>query len=302
MKKILCPLCNNSTFTVLYSSTLKKEDFNPEVIKNNLKNTLDDYRKHAQIVRCKKCNLVYTNPMEDMKSVLKGYKDVVDEEYLINEKYRKKLSAHHLETLEKTKQKGSLLDVGCFAGFFLEIAKKKGWKTYGIEPSSWAATIAKKKGINILGRDIEGARLKQNSFDAITLWDVIEHLPNPQKVIKIIHKALKRDGVVALGTPNIESLLSKILKDHYPYLIRMHIILYSPQTLRKLLEENGFKVLHISTYGRLYPLGYVVDRIRTNKFIFSTIKKIIHSYPIISNFVVHINLRDEFVIIAKKTS
>jgi 2-polyprenyl-3-methyl-5-hydroxy-6-metoxy-1,4-benzoquinol methylase len=300
MKKIKCPLCNSSKFRILYRSTLTKSDFDPKVIQANLKNTLDDYRKHGQIVKCTECNLVYTNPMEDTKSLLRGYKEVVDTEYLKTETYRKYLSSHHLAVVRKFKKKGDILDIGCFAGFFLELAKQKKWKTFGIEPSKWASTIARKRGIKIIGQDITTAKIKKESFDAVTMWDVIEHLPNPQEVIKIIHKILKKDGIVAFGTPNIESLLAKTLRERYPYLIRMHILLYSPKTLKKLFEENGFKVIHVSSYGRTYPLAYILDRIKSKNIIFLNFKKIILSYKRLAQLTIHLNLRDEFVMIAKK--
>lgn len=302
MQLIRCPLCKADTFTILFPSTLTRKDFNLQIIKQNLKNTLDDYRKHAQIVRCNECQLVYTNPMEDMKTLLKGYDNVVDEEYLEIEPYRKKLSLTHLKLVERYKNKGNLLDVGCFAGFFLELARQRGWKTSGIEPSRWARKIAEKKGITIVGTNIETAKIPPKSFDVITLWDVIEHLSDPQKVIQVIHKSLKKDGVVAIGTPNIESILAKILKENYPYLIRMHIILFSPKTLRKLLEENGFRVITTSTYGRSYPLSYVVERIQMKNFLFRWIKKIILSNKILANSIFHIDLKHEFVMIAKKTT
>lgn len=301
MKLIKCPLCNSSASVLLYPSTLAKDDFNFQKIKDNLKNTLDDYHKHAQIVRCGSCSLVYTNPMEDMKTILKGYGEVVDEGYLTTEKYRKLLSLKHLSAVEKVKKKGKILDIGCFAGFFLELAKEKGWEAYGIEPSAWAANIAKKRGITIAGKDIDTAKLQPEFFDVVTMWDVIEHLPNPQEVIKIIHKTLKKDGIVAFGTPNIESVFAKILKGNYPYLIRMHIILYSPKTLKKLFEENGFKVIHTSTYGRTYPVGYIFDRIKINNPIFRYVKNKIVSYKKIADTTIHLNLRDEFTIIAQKT-
>ena len=190
----------------------------------------------------------------------------------------------------------------CFVGFFLELAKERGWKTAGIEPSRWAKKIAEKKGIKIIGNNIEKTKIPANTFDVITLWDVIEHLSDPQKVVKIIHKSLKKDGIVAIGTPNIDSIFAKLLKENYPYLIRMHIVLFSPRTLRKLLEENGFSVIKTSTYGRLYPLRYVVERIQSNNFLFKFIKKIILSNKLLSNSIFHIDLKHEFVMIAKKTT
>lgn len=300
MQKISCPLCGTNKYKILYPSTLTKDDFDITVLKNHLKNTLDDYTKHGQIVRCKKCSLVYTNPMENLSYILEGYKEVVDEEYLKTEKFRKLLLLDHLDTIEKLKKRKKLLDVGCFAGFFLELAKKRGWKTFGIEPSTWASAIAKKKGATILGNDIETTKLPSNFFDAVTLWDVIEHLAHPNNVIKIIHKSLKKGGVIALATPNIDSLLAKILGSRYPFLIRMHLILYSPKTLRRLLEAHGFQIIYTGNYSRVFPISYILDRIRVNNKVFQKFKKYVTSIPKIAKHPIGLTLGDTFIMATKK--
>ncbi len=300
MQEISCPLCGKRNYKVLYTSTLTNEDFNLEVLRNHLKNTLDDYTKHGQIVRCDTCSLVYTNPMEDLSTILKGYEEVVDEEYLQTEHYRKLLLKNHLKKLRVSKKKGTLLDVGCFAGFFLEIAKEQGWKIYGIEPSQWAGKIAKKKGVTMLGHEIEKAKLKNNFFDAITLFDVIEHLGNPHKVMTVLEKTMKKNGILLMATPNIDSLFAKILGKRYPFLIRMHLILYSPKTLKMLFEQHGFKVINTGNYIRIFPLYYILGKIQWKNKPFTWIKSALLSYPRIANFSVHLNFGDTFYMIGKK--
>lgn len=300
MQEISCPLCGKKDYKVLYTSTLTSEDFSPEVLRNHLKNSLDDYTKHGQIVRCDACSLVYTNPMEDLSTILKGYEEVVDEEYLQTEHYRKLLLESHLKKLSMFKKKGALLDVGCFAGFFLELAKKKGWNIYGIEPSQWASKIAKKKGVTILGQEIEKATLKNNFFDAITLFDVIEHLGKPHKVMTVLQKTMKKNGILIMATPNIDSLFAKILGKRYPFLIRMHLILYSPKTLEMLFEQHGFKVISTENYIRIFPLYYILGKIQLKNILFTSIKNAVLSNPRMANFSVHLNFGDTFLMVGKK--
>jgi 2-polyprenyl-3-methyl-5-hydroxy-6-metoxy-1,4-benzoquinol methylase len=299
-KIINCPLCNGGKYKILYSSTLTAKDHNFEELKNNLKNTMDNYKKHGRIVRCLKCNLVYVNPTENLKNFLNAYKQVVDPEYLATEKYRKILMYKHLNIIKMFKRRGTLLDIGCFTGSFPEIVQKEGFLPYGIEPSRWAVRIAKARKIKIIGENLEDTLLPFEKFDVISLWDVIEHLPNPNKIIKKLKKTLKEDGILAIGTPNIESLIAKIFKGKHPYLIRMHIVLFGPKTIKRLLENNGFSIIYLGSYGRTYPLYYYLDRLSIS---FSFLKKVsqwIREYKTISNFPVTINLRDEMLIIAKK--
>lgn len=297
---IACPCCDSKSYKIVFRSTLTKNDFQFKIIKNNLKNTLDDYTKHGQIVRCLSCSLVYANPQENVSKLLSGYEAVEDPEYIRTEKFRMITLREHLKRIELFKQKGKLLDIGCFAGYFLSLAKKNGWNIYGIEPSIWARKIALQKGIFMIGKNIETVRLRKDFFDAVTLLDVIEHLSNPNKIIEKVYTCLKHGGIIALGTPNIESLFAKILGAKCPFLIRMHLIFFSPKTLRKLLEKNGFRVVSVSYYGRIFPISYILDRIQTNNIIIKTIKKTIKNFPFIANMPIKLNFHDSFFMIARK--
>lgn len=300
LKLINCPLCGVNNFKIKYQSTLTKKDFDPKNVQSDLKNTLTNYKKHSRIVKCKSCDLVYVNPGENINKLLKGYENVIDEEYLETEKYRKILSENYLKNIKEFKNTGKMLDVGCFAGFFLEIAKKNGFDIYGIEPSIWASELAKKRKVKIISKSIEDINLPVNNFDVITFWDVIEHLHDPKTAIKKSYNSLKYDGIIALGTPDIESLVAKILGKNNPYLLRMHLIFFSKKTLKKMLEDSGFRVIKIYSYGRVFPLKYLFDRLEVNWKIYKLFKKLINSNSKIANFTIHMNLRDSFVIIAKK--
>lgn len=298
-KEISCPVCGKKNYKVLYTSNLKQEDFSHEVIVENFKNSISNFTKHGQIVKCNYCDIVYVNPIERVKYYISGYEEVVDTEYLRTEKFRKILSQKHLNKVEEFKKRGEILDVGCFAGFFLELARQRGWEIYGIEPSTWARSFAKKKGIKLVGKTIEDAKLPSNYFDTITMWDVIEHLSQPKIAIKKLYKTLKPDGVIAVGTPDVESFMFKMLREHHPYFIRMHLVLFSPKTLSNLLTKNGFRVLKVYKYGRTYPIYYILKRLET-KFPFMKYIDWPLKLKLFSIFSVTLNVRDEFTIIAKK--
>jgi 2-polyprenyl-3-methyl-5-hydroxy-6-metoxy-1,4-benzoquinol methylase len=231
---------------------------------------------------------------------LSAYGDVVDEEYIRTERFRKILLKKHLQKVRNYCKPGNMLDVGSFAGYFLELAKEEGWKTHGVEPSSWATKIASKRGIKHVGKDILSAKTKTNYYDAITMWDVIEHLTEPHTVISKLNTMLKKDGILALGTPDVESIFAKALGKRCPFLIRMHIILYSPRTLKKLLMQHGFKILDVSYYGRTFPLSYFIDRLHIKNPLLKSLVSLPKRLPLIANSTITINLHDSFRIIAQK--
>lgn len=297
-KNISCPLCKNSTYKIIAKSTLKKDDFDQKTINENLKNTLDDFTKHGQIVRCNSCNLIYINPQENMRKILKGYSEVVDVEYLKMEKFRKILMKNHIKFIKRFKKNGCLLDIGTFCGFFLEISEKNKYKSYGVEPCTWAKKIAKNRKLNILGNTIND--IKNKKFDVITLFDVIEHLENPKKELIKIHKILNDDGIIVIGTPNIESFLVKVLKDKHPFFIRMHLILFSKKTLNKILSDTGYEVLGSKYYGRTFPLNYYLEKLEVIMPFARHLNRFLNKSPRISNFSVTLNLHDEMLFVARK--
>lgn len=296
--KISCPLCNSNASEILFKSTLGKKDYSNELLRLHLKNSLNDFTKHGQIVRCKKCALVYVNPQENQMKILKAYGDVVDEEYLKTEAFRKLLFKKHLKQLMKVKKNGTLLDVGCFCGFFPELAKSKGFRTYGVEPSLWASGEARKRGVKLVGKSLND--VKSRKFDIITLFDVIEHLGNPKKELKKINKSLTKNGIVVIGTPNVESLTVKILKSRHPFFIRMHVVLFGEKTISEMLRQTGFTVEQITYYGRTYPLSYYLEKLGPLLPFSHHLIKLINTFPKLAQLPITINLKDELLVIARK--
>ena len=97
---------------------------------------------------------------------------------------------------------GILLDIGCYTGIFLEIGQQAGWKVHGNELSSWGVKMARKSNLDIFEGDIETISLTEKSLDVVTLWDVVEHLSDPGKVLAKAHKLLKPGGIVLSSEPS----------------------------------------------------------------------------------------------------
>jgi 2-polyprenyl-3-methyl-5-hydroxy-6-metoxy-1,4-benzoquinol methylase len=148
---------------------------------------------------------------------------------------------------------GKLLDVGCGMGYFVKhVAKYAGWEVWGCEISEHAVCYAKRKlGLtNIISGKIEEANFCDQSFDIITLWDVIEHIPNPDPFLAKINQFLKPGGLVFLHTPNVniqlpKAKLKRFIKGMNPkihYLeAKDHVNIYSEKTISTILLRNGFE-------------------------------------------------------------
>ncbi|MCG2711002.1 MAG: class I SAM-dependent methyltransferase, partial [Candidatus Omnitrophica bacterium] len=210
MKEIKCDLCGSNHNVVIYRPLRKTESAAPEAYLIT-ENVLIPPEK---ILKCVTCGLVFVPSGESAEKIIKQYKEMVDDGYIEEEQGRRKTARMVLKKLQRYQKKGkSLMDVGCSTGFFLDEAKKKGWQVRGVELSLWAAKIAREKfGIEVINSTLKQAKLTSNSFDVIVLHDTIEHVLDPREMLIEIRRILKPDGVVYINTPDIQSIVSRVLK------------------------------------------------------------------------------------------
>jgi SAM-dependent methyltransferase len=151
-----------------------------------------------------------------------------------------------LEEIEKeASRKGSILDVGCSFGFFLDAARKRGWKTYGVEIGEYAANYAKSNfNLTVFTEPLNDVDFEDEFFDVVTLWNVIEHLDDPNEMIQDISRILKIGGILVLTTANIESPLARLKKENWRVLIPpIHLSYFSPSTIEYLLNSANLEVI-----------------------------------------------------------
>jgi len=150
---------------------------------------------------------------------------------------------------------GQLLDIGCGTGDFLLAAEKKGWQTIGIEPNKQAKKCALSKGLKVFDNK-ELSHLKANSFDVITLWHVLEHLPQLEEQITHFKRLLKPDGNLVIAVPNFKSYDAKYYKSNWAaYDVPRHLWHFSKTSIQKLFERKGFEL--ISTKPMWFDAIYV---------------------------------------------
>jgi len=137
----------------------------------------------------------------------------------------------------------TLLDIGAGTGSFLESAKISGWETYGIEPNKKARDLAINKGLELRANiDLLG----KQGFQVITLWHVLEHLPDLELQINKIGSLLNRNGTLILAVPNFQSYDARYYKEYWAaYDVPRHLSHFSQLSIKKLFAKNGMKVLRI---------------------------------------------------------
>lgn len=274
---VSCPLCGSQKSRVCYPAT------NSLTGKRSSKHfccTNSFLAQHGDIVKCDECGMVYNNPQPDPDELLRMYVHIEDVRYSQEEKGREHTFKRSLQQLQDfSTPPGKLLDIGCYTGKFLEVAANEGWDVAGVELSSWAAKIARDRGI---GEIYEGQLAQishlSHAFDVITLWDVIEHLQNPAELLRQTAALLKSGGLLALSTYLIDRYPVRILGTHYPFFMDMHLVHFSQTTLQRMLFEQGFELLSIVPHQRIVTVSYFLEKIANmlpNVFFFlSRLKKI----------------------------
>ena len=140
--------------------------------------------------RCGHCDLVYVrNPpakidLYSLYSFKAGYHQAFQNDGPLCEE-QMALSRQHYAFIEKFKIKGRILDIGCSAGFFLKVARDLGWETYGLEISEDTAAIARERyGLKVTVGELQEATFESKYFDVVTLWDVVEHVQDPEQLVR----------------------------------------------------------------------------------------------------------------------
>ncbi|MCB9849906.1 MAG: class I SAM-dependent methyltransferase [Phycisphaerales bacterium] len=159
----------------------------------------------------------------------------------------------------------SLLDVGCGPGFFLEQAKQGGLRTQGLEVSPFAAHYGREQlGLAIDCGAVDPQQLARftEPFDLVTMWDVIEHLPEPQTAIAQLAGKLSPGGVLALSTGDVASLAARLCgRRWHLYNLPEHLWFFNERSLRLLLERAGLVVERVRREACWYTARYLLDRL-----------------------------------------
>ena len=218
---------------------------------------LNDYKDH-HLSQCKKCGFVFAKKIPSVTELEEHYKGYGRKDYLspITIKRYNEL----LDTFEKFRKTNKILDVGCGIGYFLEVAKDRGWDVYGTEYTDEAIQICSSKGINMEKGILNPNNYESEEFDIITSFEVIEHINNPIDELTNFHMLLRKGGLVYVTTPNYNSLLRYRLKSNYNVICYPeHLSYYTPRTLKKVFTLVGFSTKKIQS------TGISLTRLKTSK-------------------------------------
>ncbi len=267
-----------------------------------------------EICRCNKCSLLCVYPKPSAQELKRYYSEQMFER--VSEKYSYEYlpsearlvypeepnDIKKLRYVRRFIRAGRLLDVGCAYGFFLFQARRY-FDVKGLEYSASAVMVAKKLGLDVTEGEINGLR-KGSRFDAVTLWDVIEHAANPSEMLAEINKRMNKGGHIFISTGDASAILPKLSLKNWALMIPpLHLYFFSRKTISAILEKNGFTVIDIRYFGKMMDLGWVMFKIADSTG--SRLLKYIHHHikdTWIGRLRFPINTYDIMTVCARKTS
>jgi SAM-dependent methyltransferase len=217
---------------------------------------------------CGDCGGAWQHPAPSAAAVAAAYRDMTDPLYLAEESGRRRALRRSLIRLERRSggRRGRLLDVGCSAGLFMEIAEASGWEVHGVEPSRWLAERARRRfGARVTEAILEEADLPPASFAAVCLWDVLEHVGDADAFLARAIGLLAPGGVLALNVPNARSLIARLLGRRWPLLLPEHLTYFSPRSLRLLLARHGLQDVRFYLHPVHFSAEYIAYRLAQHR-------------------------------------
>ncbi len=234
------------------------------------------------LVACAQCGLAYIANPPTPEDLAASYQSDADYHTELHDPSTPqfarmtRVAAKHLEVVRRWTKPGTLLDAGCSTGLFLDQARSAGYEVEGVEFSRASADFARSHfGLSVTDGDIHAVSAAPGSFDTITMFDVIEHVPDPMRDLAAIHRLLKPGGTFVVSTPNIDGIFPRLsLKvakalDYWPHPEPPHhLYQFSVKTLSVMLEKAGFEageVHHINidlaySFGALSTLARMPKR------------------------------------------
>jgi SAM-dependent methyltransferase len=259
LETVPCNLCGSDDLETVYDARADLE--RDHDLRDKFRASGDELLTQP-LVRCRRCTLLFVNPRIDTRAMLDGYAAGADPVYVSQMDARVRTFARTLRRIDRLRPaRGSLLDVGTAAGAFLKAAKDDGWDVTGIEPNAWLADWGRTRyGVTIHVGSIDDVALPAAHFDVATLWDVIEHTPDPLHVLRRAHGLLAPGGLLVVNYPDIGSWIARLMGRRWPFLSSVHLYYFTRRTIRAMLDRAGFDTVDIRPHLQRLELGYIVSR------------------------------------------
>lgn len=266
----------------------------------------------SRLVRCMECGLIFVSPrpggaelaaqyekeyFQCDAPVFGGYENYEGDRDNILKTFRRRLPR---VMSHAKKDKPRLLDLGCATGMFLEVARESGVVGEGLDLSSFAVGQAQGKGFQVRHGQLADAGFADGSFDVLSMWDMIEHVTDPQGLLKECNRVLAPGGIAVMSTPDAGSALAWLLGSRWLGFRSLdeHLYFFSRASLGKMLDAAGFDVVDVWSVGKYLSLERLITRLRYYTRIGAFLLR--HVDRVVPDMSIYVNPFDTMCVVAKK--
>jgi SAM-dependent methyltransferase len=257
-----CPVCLGKQIRV------HLEDQNQSLTSTMLGSSRTEV-SHGSILRCEECGFAYRSCRPASELLAELYRKLDTQVYQAESKRRRRTASRQLGIVQHhVKRPGRILDVGCASGLFLHCAKEANWEVVGVEPSTGLSRKAQEilgPQVEIYCTTLESVALPTSSFDAITLWDVLEHDSDPLMFLRLCTSLLKPGGHLFANVPNLDSLPSRLFGSRWPLLLPEHLNYFNRKSLRLCAEKAGLRWVSFQQRASTFSTDYILYRLAQHR-------------------------------------
>jgi SAM-dependent methyltransferase len=222
----------------------------------------------GRILRCRNCTFGFRQKRFNEEQLANLYRNMDPKVYQAELRGRSRTAERHLRIVEGNSRGGHILDVGCASGLFLSKAADAGWVVTGLEPSE----VLYREAVERLGDrgtvlplTLEEAHLGDQKFDAITLFDVLEHVVDPMETMKRCRDLLKPGGCLFLNVPDLDSLEARLLGRRWPLLLPEHMNYFNRPSLKLCGATSGLELVRFGRRRSFFSVQYVLFRLSQHR-------------------------------------
>jgi SAM-dependent methyltransferase len=223
---------------------------------------------HGTILRCQSCGFGFLASRVSDEQLAKLYSQLDHQIYEAEAEGRARTAIQHFKIVQRFVVSGSLLDVGCASGAFLQLCAQNGFRVTGVEPARGLANKAKEvlsgEG-EVFCATLQGASLRPAAFDALTLWDVLEHVPEPIEFLHLCGSLLKPGGYLFANVPDLDSFQARTFGKRWPLLLPEHLNYFTRKSLALCAGKAGFELLCLGRRAAFFTVGYILYRLSQHK-------------------------------------
>ena len=225
----------------------------------------------ASYFRCRSCDAIFQHPMPSLQEMAgyadREYSEGVYKEYVAARDLKYLTFRARAARIERRTRGRRLADIGCSCGYFIDVALEHGFDATGVEFSPVAIAAASNEARpRIIQGDVNTLHaMQQASFDVVTAFDIVEHVLDPVQFLTQLKGLLKREGLLAITTPDTGHVLRPLMGTRWPMLQPFqHTCLFSAKSLRMALETAGYADIEIMPARKVLTADYLAGQIKTH--------------------------------------